>query len=107
MAFEPIWRATVQSRKKPSKRLASTLAITMPVDWAMRRLTEGVAIGDIMPDLTWSVRFSCTAGGARTHVEPGGAPAQASCSLGFPEGGRKPVVAFPAAHHRWAARLVF
>jgi hypothetical protein len=62
MALEPIWRATVQSRKNPSMRLASTLAITMPVDCTMRRLTEGVGIRDIMTEKAKSAWNSCNPG---------------------------------------------
>src|SRR5579863_835387 len=51
--------------KKPSTRLASTLAITMPVDWAMRLRTEGEDIRDIMPDLMGVERISCAAEGRR------------------------------------------
>jgi hypothetical protein len=44
--------------KKPSRRLASTLAMTMLVDWAMRRRTEGEDIRDIMHDLMSAGRIS-------------------------------------------------
>ena len=49
MAFEPIWWATVQSRKNPRTRLASTLAMTMPEAWAMRRVTWAEFIREDVP----------------------------------------------------------
>ena len=47
-AFDPIWCATVQSRRNPSTLLSNTLAMTTPVERVIWRITEE---DDVM--VTW------------------------------------------------------
>src|SRR5437667_5799260 len=52
MALDPTWWATIHSRKNPSIRLASTLAITTPVDCASRRPRDRLAVVPILDDVS-------------------------------------------------------
>src|SRR5208283_3265142 len=81
MEFEPIWWATVHSRRKPNRRLSNTPAITIPEALAIRPVTfdEGMTTlalgkGEALPAIP-------TAGHPRAQQDSfqGGAPRTAVC----------------------------